>query len=469
MTFFHSRNPVRALLAALALLATPALAAPPGVAPRPYAPAAAGARVIYLGATLVDGRGGPAQPDMAVIVDGDRIAEVLPARALDAAKRGNARIVDLKGQYLLPGLIDSHQHMATPPNRAQAEAQMRRDLFGGVTAVRDMADDLRAVNEYARAARFGEVPGPDIYAAAIFAGPDFFDDPRTAAAAEGWKPGTAPWMRAVDDNTNLAEAITLARGSLAIAVKLYDNLRVADVQKVTAEAHRQGMRVWAHGMVFPTAPADIVAAGVDAISHTCYLAYQVSDPRPLTYKDRRPVEAAKLIGGDNPQMEKLFRDMAAKGIVLDATLRVYQEYDARLARNPAMKPKPYCSLDVAAALTAQARRAGVTIVTGTDGVPPRAHPWPALYDELVLLNRRAGMPPAQVIRAATLDGAKVIGQEAEMGSIEPGKLANFIVLAKDPLADLANLQSIRFTVKRGAQLDRAQYRPITEQEMPKDD
>ena len=454
------------LLAAPAFTAPPA---PPGAAPRPYAPPAAGVRTIYANATLIDGLGGDARPGMAIIVDGDRIAEVIPQAKLDAAKRQGARLVDLSGQYMIPGLIDSHQHMATPPNRRAAEAQMRRDLFGGVTAVRDMADDLRAVNEHARAARFGEVPGPDIYAAAIFAGPDFFDDPRTAAAAEGWKPGTAPWMRAVDDTTNLPEAITLARGSLAIAVKLYDNLRVQDVQRITAEAHRQGMRVWAHGMVFPTAPADVVAAGVDAISHSCYLAYQVSDPRPLTYKDRRPVEAAKLIGGDNPQMEKLFRDMAAKGIVLDATLRVYQEYDARLARNPAMKPKPYCSLDVAAALTAQARRAGVTIVTGTDGVPPRAHPWPALHDELVLLNRRAGMPAAQVIRAATLEGAKVIGQEAEMGSIEPGKLANFVVLAKDPLADLANLQSIRFTVKRGARLDRARFTPITEQEMPKDD
>ena len=97
-------------------------------------------------------------------------------------------------------------------------------------------------------------------------------------------------------------------------------------------------------------------------------------------------------------------------------------------------------------------RAGVTIVTGTDGVPPRAHPWPALYDELVLLNRRAGMPPAQVIRAATLDGAKVIGQEAEMGSIEPGKLANFTVLADNPVTiDPMKIKDIKVlgTVQEG--------------------
>lgn len=442
---------------------------PPGAMERPFAPAEKNARVIYAGVTLIDGHGGPAQPGMAVITEGERIARVLPLSQLDDAARQGATLIDLTGHFLIPGLIDSHQHMATPPNRVQAEAQMRRDVFGGVTAVRDMADDLRAVNEYARAARVGEVPGPDIWAAALFAGPDFFDDPRTAAAAEGVKPGTVPWMRAVDDATNLAEAVTLARGTSAIAVKLYDNLRPQDVRAITAEAHRQGMRVWAHGMVFPTPPADVVGAGVDSISHTCYLAYHISNPRPLTYKDRRLVEIDKLKGGDNPEMAALFRDMAKRGIILDATLRVYQEYDKRLAAKPDMKPRPHCTLEVAAALTAQARREGVTIVTGTDGVPPAAHPWPALYDELDLLNARAGMSRAEVIRAATLDGARVLRQEAEMGSVEAGKLANFLVLTKDPLADLANLKSIRFTVKRGTRLDRTAYRPITAQEMPQDD
>lgn len=449
---------------------SPALAhVPPGAMERPFAPAEKGVRVIYTGVTLIDGRGGPAQPGMAVITQGERIAKVLPLAQLDEATRQGATLIDLTGQYLIPGLIDSHQHMATPPNRVQAEAQMRRDVFGGVTAVRDMADDLRAINEYARAARVGEVPGPDIWTAALFAGPDFFDDPRTAAAAEGVTPGTVPWMRAVDDATNLAEAVTLARGTSAIAVKLYDNLRPQDVRAITAEAHRQGLRVWAHGMVFPTPPADVVAASVDSISHTCYLAYHISNPHPLTYKDRRLVEIDRLKGGDNPEMAALFRDMAKRGIILDATLRVYQEYDKRLAAKPDMKPRPHCTLEVAAALTAQARREGVTIVTGTDGVPPAAHPWPALYDELALLHARAGMSTAEVIRAATLDGARVLGQEAEMGTVEAGKLANFVVLAKDPLADLGNLTSIRFTVKRGTRLDRTAYRPITAQEMPQDD
>src|SRR3954463_4314280 len=79
----------------------------------PFAPAHQGERVVYRGATIIDGTGGPVQSDMAVITNGERIEEVLPAARLTPAMIGTARTVDLRGRYLLPGLIDSHQHMAT--------------------------------------------------------------------------------------------------------------------------------------------------------------------------------------------------------------------------------------------------------------------------------------------------------------------------------------------------------------------
>src|SRR3954471_22624282 len=125
----------------------------------PFAPAHQGERIVYRGATLIDGTGGPVQPDMAVITNGPRIDEVLPAARLTPSMIGNARIVDLTGRYLLPGLIDSHQHIATPPNRRRAEALMRRDVYNGITATRIMADDLRSIAELDRAARAGEIEG----------------------------------------------------------------------------------------------------------------------------------------------------------------------------------------------------------------------------------------------------------------------------------------------------------------------
>ena len=109
----------------------------------PFAPPADKSPTVYRHATLIDGTGAPAKPDMAVITEGERIAAVLPDASLSGAQLDGAKVVDLSGKFLLPGLIDSHQHFATPPDRAEAEARLRRDIYSGITATRDMADDLR--------------------------------------------------------------------------------------------------------------------------------------------------------------------------------------------------------------------------------------------------------------------------------------------------------------------------------------
>jgi imidazolonepropionase-like amidohydrolase len=127
-------------------------------------------------------------------------------------------------------------------------------------------------------------------------------------------------------------------------------------------------------------------------------------------------------------------------------------------------PPPYCPFDLAARLLNQAWRAGVTISTGTDGFAPWAEPYTALDDEIDLLVNKAGMKPVDALRAATFAGAMTIGRTADMGSIAPGKLANFVVVAKNPLADPTNLRTVTLVVKRGARFRRADYRPITADE-----
>lgn len=447
------------IVAALLFFALPAAAQPL------FAPAPDGERIVYRHANLIDGTGSPIQRDMAVITRGAGIEEVVADATLNQAHLQGARIVDLAGRFLLPGLIDSHQHLATPPNRRRAEALLRRDIYSGITATRIMADDLRAIAELDRAARTGEVAGPDLYFAAVVAGPSFFEDPRTRAISAGWAPGETPWAQAIDARTDIPLAIARARGTGAIALKIYADLPPNLVRRLAAEAHRQGLAVWAHGMVFPTPPADVVAADPDVISHTCYLAYQVHQRRPASYQARSPIDPAPFANGDNSVMARLFAEMRRRRIVLDPTLRVYREVERRAAPG---RP-PYCTLDLAARLTDQARRAGVLISAGTDGDTPRAAPWPALFDELELLVSRAGMTPLEAIRAATQIGALTIGQERTMGVIAPGTLANLVVLERDPVADIANMRSVLFTVRRGRRFDRADYRPIAREEMPDND
>ena len=151
-----------------------------------------------------------------------------------------------------------------------------------------------------------------------------------------------------------------------------------------------------------------------------------------------PIDPAPFAGGDNPVMAGLFREMSARGIILDATLRVYREAERRAAA-PGGRPA-YCSLDLAARLTAQAHRAGVFVSAGTDGETPREAAYPALFDEIELLVRRAGFTPLDAIRAATQFGAMAVGEGSYIGVIAPTYAADMVVLERDPTADIANLR-----------------------------
>jgi imidazolonepropionase-like amidohydrolase len=105
------------------------------------------------------------------------------------------------------------------------------------------------------------------------------------------------------------------------------------------------------------------------------------------------------------------------------------------------------------------------VCTGTDRDPDLEDPWPPLYDELGYLVERCGLTPAQALRASSRNGALAIGAPETMGTLEAGKLADFVVLAEDPTADLAALRTVTDVVKRGRRHQRAGYRhPTTSQE-----
>jgi imidazolonepropionase-like amidohydrolase len=416
---------------------------------------------VYRNARLIDGTGAAVRPGMDIIVAGERITAIVPDAGF--AIPAGATSIDLSGKTVMPGLIDSHVHLATPPNRRQAEAVLRRNLYGGVTAVRDMADDDRAVAELARAAQQAEIVAPDIYFAALMAGPPFFADPRVAAAGKGWAPGTAPWLQAIDDKTNIHDAVAMAKGTGATAIKVYADLPARLIDAITAEAHRQHLLVWAHSSVFPTRPADVIAAGVDAVSHVCYLAYQREPVMLASYEDHTPVNEALLKQPDDPVIAGLYTAMLRRGTIIDATGSLFVRGEAERKADPKRRPLR-CTGGTTTRLTAQAWRAGVPISAGTD-YPGDDPLWPSVHEEIFWLVRDVGMPPLQAIRSATLIGAEAAGQAKDMGSIAAGKLANFVILAKDPSADIANIRTITMTVKRGRAYQRGDYVPVTPDEV----
>ena len=438
-----------------------------GAAPSPSPQLPANDKVVvYSGAAIIDGTGNPPRPHMAIVVRGERIEGVVPVAQLKVP--AGAEVVNVKGQYALPGFINSHEHLATPPNRKFAEAMMRRDLFSGVTAARCMGDDLRALADLARASRVLEIAGPDLYYAALFAGRDFMDDPRIIACCQGAKVGETPWIHAIDETTDLANAVTLAKGTGAIAIKIYANLPAALVAKIVAEAHRQGMQAWAHSMVFPATPREVIDARPDAVSHIGYFGFQAMDKRPQRYQEREkfPIDPAPFANGDNKIMSSLFEAMKERRIILDATNYVYETIEQMRARDPQnAPPPPFCSSKLSELLTAQAYKHGVLISAGTDSFSPWEDPYSALQSEMEILVRKVGMTPMNAIRSATLISAMSMGQQTEMGTLEPGKLANIVFFVTNPLDDIGAVRQVVLTVKRGAQYPRKNYTPVTKAEV----
>ena len=389
--------------------------------------------VVYSGAAIIDGSSGSLRTDMAIVVRGERIEAVVPVSELKVPT--GAEVVDVKNQYALPGFINSHEHLATPPNRKFAEAMMRRDLFSGVTAARCMGDDLRALADLARASRVLEIAGPDLYYAALFAGRDFMNDPRIVACCQGAKVGETPWIRAIDKNTDLANAVTLAKGTGAIAIKIYANLSAELVAKIVAEAHRQGMQAWAHSMVFPATPREVIDAKPDSVSHIGYFGFQAMDRRPQKYQEREkfPIDPAPFANGDNKIMSSLFIAMKERKIILDATNYVYETIEQMRARDPQnAPPPPFCSSKLAELLSAQAYKQGVLISAGTDSFAPWEEPDSALQGEIEILVHKVGLTQTDAIRSATLISAMSMGQQSEMGYVATGQVGQHCFPVGEP-------------------------------------
>ncbi|NGZ87207.1 amidohydrolase family protein [Duganella aceris] len=400
-------------------------------------------RVIYRGATLIDGTAAAPRADMSIIVSDDRIEAVVPSAQLSDAQKAGARVVDVGGQYVLPGLIDSHVHYATNPDRPYAEAELRRNIYGGVTGVRDMAGDARELAGLSREALLNRIPSPDIFYASLVAGPSFFKDPRTVVAALGTQPGAVPWLYAVDDKTRLPLAVAQARGTGATGLKIYANLPGPLVRKLIAEANSQHFPVWTHMQVYPATPYD--SLGATAVSHVCMIARHVREAGKSAYGHGGEPSYEGLTA-DDPGIRKYIAALVKSGTIMDATLSVYKT-DGK-----------HCHIDLAGDITRAMHAAGVKIIAGTDTDNTGDDPYPVLDGELEKLVKYAGFTPQQAITAATANAAEALGMQREFGTLVAGKAANMVFLQRDPLADIANVRSVVLTVKRGREYARADYK-----------
>lgn len=416
-------------------------------------------KAIYNNVTLIGGKSSHPVERMAILVGNDTILNIVPVDQVTPAMLEEATVYDMDGQFALPGLIDSHVHLATLPDRPIASAYLRRFLYGGITDVRDMAGDVRALADLSRAALINEIPAPDIHYTALMAGPSFFSDPRTVTSGLGGTPGQLPWMQAIDRDSDIRLMVAQAKGTWATGIKIYANLPGEIVQSIITEAKTQNMPIWSHLQVYPATPYD--SLGATAVSHVCMIARYAGERNKQRYGHDNP-PSYENVSAEHPEIQNYVASLAKSGTIMDATLVLYKdlarEYQAAIRHNgqtPLRRPR--CSLSLAADITRAMNEAGVPIIAGTDGFAPPDQPFPKLYEELALLVEQAGLTPRQAIAAATINAANALGKGNKIGSLEPGKLANIVFLNENPLADIRALYSINLTVKRGHRFPRKDY------------
>ena len=398
---------------------------------------------ILLGGTLIDGHGGEPQADSAVLIGDDgRISAVGPS-AVISVPEGTEQI-DVTGLTVMPGLIDCHDHLAsftydllsrwgmTEPRstRTVRIARVIEDtLQSGYTTIRDCgwldAGFKAAVNE-------GLVDGPRLLVAAGPLGPTHSVQDRPTFSGHrrysmpdpnipyGVADGADEIRAAVRENARVgADLIKVFQTGFGRATHLGTDAcyGLEELKALVAESHAQGRRVACHAVGGPGLRT-AVEAGVDSIEHGCYLDLD----------------------------QDLLRMMADKDITLVPTLTVFAFHSAE--GNPVAQVEAREFREHHIETVQQALRFGVRVTAGTD-----AGGWFHGNNALELeMLADAGMTPMQAVIAGTSEAAACCGLERELGALEPGKLADLLVVDGNPLEDITILQErerVRLVMKEG--------------------
>lgn len=381
--------------------------------------------------------------DYTILINNDKISDILPSKNYIA--NDTVQSIILKGKFVVPGLIDAHVHFATNPTeerRDNAEKVLKEMLLTGITSVRDMAGDARALSNLSRDALVGDIMAPNIYYSSLMAGSKFFSDPRTIATAQGGVSGKMAYMKAIDENSNIVLDVAEAKGTGASGIKMYAYLSNNEVVKIIKEAKRQNIAVWSHAALQISKPSEIISSGVISISHSELLIYEKFPKKedvPTNWKGANAVNMTAEFWEeeyDKLGLDKIFELMKQYDVVLDATLSVY-ETDKNTENS-------HWRYEMEKRITRDANKAGVKVAAGSD-----SDQITFVQYEMKLLVNEAGFTPFEALISATKNSAQATGILKNQGTIEVGKKANLLFLNSNPIENIENIDDIFLVIKNG--------------------
>lgn len=420
---------------------------------------------VILGGVLIDGNGGAPIDNSVVVIRGNRITAIGKSGKLSYPK--DARIVEAKGKYVLPGLIDLHVHYQA--------WQGQLYLAHGVTTVKDTGNPVEWLEQQSAANEDGRTSGPRLF----YTGNSLTTPPARKDHHIG-----------LDSPETGRRAVRILKEHGASAIKVHQQVSAELLQAISDEAHKLGLRVTGH--LRRLGAKEAALAGIDGFEHATGIP-RSTGPHPDLLRNNDPendlvgyyddlYEAAEM---DESKFGPLIKLLVEKKVAITPTLITwfrmasdhrpeYAREDAEYARIEALGYvpefarrqwqtstifEPQNASDAEKFKLAYAKMskflkqfhdAGGLLLAGSatvDNVPGLS-----MHREMELMCE-LGLSPAEVLETSTLRNAKFLGKEKELGTIAAGKLADIIIVDANPFENMKNIRKISMVMKNGNVID----------------